>query len=543
MSSGIAASILIGLFVFMNLAPNSARATEEFQRVADANRKYSGWVHIRTEGVFLPATAPATRPASTQPVTYISHFNTIDGTSASIAQVNNETLNVDMYIPSRREQFTFNSCTGEITIGRTADFSNWAKMMAEYPLTVADTLALRKQQGLALPKVTESTEQGLVRFDITSDPADAKRASDDQRDALPAHAIIWTDPQTKLIRKAQYESGGERSTARYDYGDPVIREIYDVGVPRDAKVVDHRPPANVEALFARLARRSETAFGDYVALRAETDEEKTEKAKDQSGSIYLIARRGKKLLNLYYLVGPDKGNWRGYHAAPPKGWPTPALEDALASLKPTPVCDGFIDDGASAWQSTYDLQTKRVHPRALVGPDARLIESLRERSGLHIWPTQASLGLYGTDAKSDLIEDPKRPGLIGLHTVQQIWTGMSNDLGDRKNFYQSEHTAWLDPARDDLTVESIQRTNRPGSDVLQLEFHTTTLDMKQTAAGQWYPSRWRIEVTDNVEGRKQPLHYTTLHWLQIVTDKTLDDSWFIDLAKYPQAPPSTRPAQ
>src|SRR5438045_2783448 len=47
MSSSIAAAILIAVGIFMSFIPDSARAAEELQRVADASHRYQGWVHIR----------------------------------------------------------------------------------------------------------------------------------------------------------------------------------------------------------------------------------------------------------------------------------------------------------------------------------------------------------------------------------------------------------------------------------------------------------------------------------------------------------------
>src|SRR4051794_40402226 len=59
MSGSIAAGVLIAFGIFISFTPDSARAAEDLQRVADASRKYQGWVHIRTEGE-LPTTAPST---------------------------------------------------------------------------------------------------------------------------------------------------------------------------------------------------------------------------------------------------------------------------------------------------------------------------------------------------------------------------------------------------------------------------------------------------------------------------------------------------
>ena len=49
---------------------------------------------------------------------------------------------------------------------------------------------------------------------------------------------IWVEPQTKLIRRLETRLDGEPLVLEYSYGEPQIRDIYDLGVPRNAQRVE-----------------------------------------------------------------------------------------------------------------------------------------------------------------------------------------------------------------------------------------------------------------------------------------------------------------
>ena len=80
-------------------------------------------------------------------------------------------------------------------------------------------------------------------------------------------------------------------------------------------------------------------------------------------------------------------------------------------------------------------------------------------------------------------------------------------------------------------VESFSRSSKPGSEKLQLDFHTTYSDLKHLPSGEWYPTRQQCEVTLN--NQNPPVHYTQVDVLQVFLGEHVDASLFIDPAKYP----------
>src|SRR5205085_1668552 len=133
---------------------------------------------------------------------------------------------------------------------------------------------------------------------------------------------------------------------------------------------------------------------------------------------------------------------------------------AVRSGTPT----NFIaSDGTHAWQgfgmSPTQMQVRAMDPNSPGDGFA----STAARFGMPSVPTRLRLGLFGSNSKGEVITDPSRPGLIGLNIVQMIWTGHGDPL-DRKEQRRAEQIHWLDPKRDDLTVESSWVNYQPGGD-------------------------------------------------------------------------------
>jgi hypothetical protein len=53
--------------------------------------------------------------------------------------------------------------------------------------------------------------------------------------------VTWADARTGLVRRSDATIGGKRVTCQYMYGGPAIRDVFALGVPHDAPVVDERP--------------------------------------------------------------------------------------------------------------------------------------------------------------------------------------------------------------------------------------------------------------------------------------------------------------
>ena len=509
MSSSIAAAVIIVIGIITSLSPDRAGAADQLKEVAEASRRYQGWVHARMGESEV-------------------HMNMADGTSVDVTHPDGR-LFVRMYVPPKNQEIVYDGHTNELRIGQTwHEFSkNWAKMMMDYPLTVSDMLAMAKNSGMPEPTVDKFPDNGLERFEINQPNAQKN---------TPKIAVLWVDPKTRLIHKTQTDGPDGVVIVTFSYGDPVIHDAYDLGVPRTAVVIDMRPPASVEELFARLQKRVDSAFGKiYVALVSETIT--NDEVKDEPQAITLIARDGEKFLNLRYLLGPDKDVWIGFHQPVPKGWPAPALADVLNAAKVFPPVQGFVANGESTWSFIADDATHKLESQP--GGDVRRARRMFDLPP-RVWPNRESLGAFGAGSKCEIVTDNAHPRMIGLRLSQKIWTGRGDPDSPRENRHE-ESVYWLDPSHDDVPTEYLHRANKPGSDQLETEIRTTYSDLKQIPGGTWYASRHRSEVTQRVRAQDNYTHYVQEEIFQIFPVQRVDEAFYSDPAKYSSTRPATSP--
>jgi hypothetical protein len=317
-------------------------------------------------------------------------------------------------------------------------------------------------------------------------------------------ATIWTDPNTKLITKGTFTVDDQTFTMTCTYGDPQIATIYDIGVPRDAKVIDNRVKQDVGGLLDRLQKRAERGFGDGVVVMTELTAGEDGKIVTTEGALHVFLRSGKAMYDARYLVGPSEGPNAAFYVPLPANWPTPSADDALAAVRNGTPTNFLASDGTHAWQgfgsSPSTMQVRAIDPNS----KAEGFQFTVARFGMtaNLWPTRNRLGLFGSNGKAEVITDPTRPGMIGLKVVQMIWTG-KGDPQDRKQQRRAEQTYWLDPKRDDLPVESSWTNHKPGGDAIEMESKTTNLEMKQLPDGRWFPSRWKSVMKGAAMARDQ----------------------------------------
>ena len=504
MSSGIAAVVVVGAAIVVSLFnPPPADAAALLQEVAGANEAYRGWVHMRSE-------EPGEKPGDAPRIGY-SHVNTMDGTWVLDHQTTGF-RRVQMYVPKAKEEYTFDLTTNEVRVGDLAESfaTAWTEQMRNFPLTVMAAEAERKKRGLPPAEIVEQRDGDLERFEVVLEPLPATQPAV-MLDPLPAtqpatqpttrraatrlqieRATIWTDPKTKLITKGTFTTDGHSFTMTCTYGDPQIASIYDVGVPRDAKVIDNRVKQDVGALLDRLQKHADQSFGDGVAVMTEMDAGADGKIVTTEGALHVFLRSGKKMYDARYLVGPSEGPNAAFHVPLPANWPTPSADDALTAVRNGTPTNFLASDGTHAWQgfgmSPSQMQVRAMDPNA----PGEGFAGIAARFGMtaNLWPTRLRLGLFGSNGKAEVITDPNRPGLVGLKVVQMIWTGQG-DPQDRKEQRRAEQTYWLDPKRDDLSIESSWINYKPGGDEVEMESKTTNFEAKQLPDGKWFPSRWR----------------------------------------------------
>lgn len=477
--------------------------------------RYAGWVHIRgeMEGNWCSE----------------HHFDTTSGTSVMLWRVP-EGLTVKMYIPAERKEVVYHETDAVVRVADLHDESatQLVALAGRHELTVEDLVSGR-------PGATAVRTGGgeLDRYQI-SIPAEDKATCTDGRCSRPAaEGVVWADSSTGLVRRADLLVGGKRMTSEYTYGEPAIRDVYDVGVPRGARVVDSRADAATREVVERLTGRYQTGFGDYVAVATRTPVGEDGRAAGEWGAVHLYARSREAFLANQYVVGSGGTCCGGTSCEPrperPAGWPTPELRTVLNLLHGRVPSGAFVGNGKRAWLGGNNhFQEMRLEQ---VFPSQMAADTLPGK----VWPTREGLSAYGTNVTLEVVWDRGRPGLVGLR-MDRYAPNRAEDVNDRRRMQHDVMTFWLDPLRDDVPVEATSQSYAKGSAELESDGRTTYTAWDRTSDGRWYPSAWRVVTRFNQRGEWTA---RTEDWrLQVWTGERLGAEWFADPTTNRDAPPT-----
>jgi hypothetical protein len=190
---------------------------------------YAGWIHVRGESEGHEGWAEI-------------YVNLPDGVRV-LAEHGPGGLEVQMHALARHEKVTYRTRDNAVRLGRLSDeeVARWDVETHGFPLELGDVLKAWPKE-----RVTRSQEDGLERYELSP--------SEDQS-AIPAGAacaagncfwgglksgVMWTDAGSGLIRRMELRSAGRALSCRYTYGGPGVRDVYDLGVPRETRVIDGR---------------------------------------------------------------------------------------------------------------------------------------------------------------------------------------------------------------------------------------------------------------------------------------------------------------
>jgi hypothetical protein len=506
----MAASIAIAV-ILVATNPRSTSAAELLARSAEASSQFKGWVHIRES-------SPGEKDFS------VEHVNNETGAWASESHVNGG-LDVEMYVPAEKEEIRYSSSDGKVKISEISqDFANgWKTIAQNYPLSMDSVLA-------QVPGATvrQSDDGGLIRFDVAFPVDDPQKAREQNRSVYPSGVVMWADPTSKLIMKGRYTVEGKSLTMECSYGDPVIHDIFDVGVPKDSKIVDLRPPLELSALMQRLRTRFNGGFGDFAAVSTEVSVASVNGTQNASTKeIEIYGASGAAFTAETFSMDADfdleaLGNAASsVHRSASAARPAMQLDAVLEKLKGRTPIPFLVSDGKDVWQD-YTAASDGIHFAKSPVDAVQNLPALREMNTLpgQLWPVR-DLYVLGADTKSQIITDPTRPGQIGVK-VDSLYFMHAPDDTRLAQMY------WFDPARDDLPVDGTDIYTSIATDKVVQENHVANLAFAQTQNGKWYPSQWIWKVTTySPQGMSEN---STEGHLQVWTDKKLGNEWFVDPA-------------
>ncbi|MBN1362526.1 MAG: hypothetical protein JW993_18155 [Sedimentisphaerales bacterium] len=294
----------------------------------------------------------------------------------------------------------------------------------------------------------------------------------------------------------------ERATvsAAFDYPAEGPADIYSLGVPADAKVVDNRPAGTAADLVERVQSQFDAGYEDHIVVMLESYVDANELL--EPAQITVMWQQGpKKRTSSYhaYNFTGSKSDWPTLYPLVKDAWPELTVPEVLALVSDDVaetqwIFDGTASTNRSNFSGQVNVQTIRTDMFQHGGIDS--LASLAR-------PNPSALTMAGSTVQKKLEPlpaDPNRPGLVGF----RIATEPSRPDGrlPGTTTQTSVDSYWFDPAHDYLLMEQSTRAER---DEGVSEFVRSTVGTAQTPAGEWYPTR--IRITSSYPDRNGQIHH------------------------------------
>lgn len=489
----VAAALLIAVAIVAAIfSQTRASAAENLMRIAQINESFKGWVHIsgkdssQTGGI---------------------NYSTIDYSQANFYADGNAQF-IDKV--SRRNMF-YDRKSNTIYVGNISP-TQMAQSFEEAAKRLSLAVSIqglmndwKKQENEGELKVKQSHQGGYERYDLQ----------------FPGgNQTLWVDPKTKLLAKVHTRfSDHTEGTSYYRYNDPVVREIYDIGVPRDAKIVDNRPAGELKKVLDRLDRKIERGIGDGVAVLTEQIY-KNDQSPGQVGKLELYGQSGRQWCWYCFNVG----SWKlteltalasfGPPIDPPPGWPAVAdVQSVPRTLHSRIASEAFAWNGHGAqrideWSTDVGKLMPRVEDENWLSDEARHYFGFPGRFSFGSY----ALHFYQPTTSARIIHDDAHRGLLGIDVTA--------DYGaDTKAISQ----LWVDPRRDDVPIEYTCKKAESSGHVYSIETVRYT-SWQQTPDHHWYPSRWTKQTKRDYPALKDVLHEK--FYLTIDPNARLGEEWF-----------------
>jgi len=304
-------------------------------------------------------------------------------------------------------------------------------------------------------------------------------SNDPQTESVVLVRDIKTDLLTKMERKGIWRGRNGRFTSMttFEYPEHGPKDIYTLGVPRDAKIVDIRPEGPAMALVELIDGRFKRGFGDHIAVVLHSWVE--EDGSLEPGSIAVMRQKGDlKRVDRYHAY-----NFQNREPRPGTlyedmrdTWPNLTIPQMLELEDSEALERQILFDGKQTITRHRDFDGVWKDRRAdrIDYFKTRMEDSL---AGLTWTVPYGQITSGSSHMKVDiqlLSKDPNHPGLVGFKFLK---------------FAQSDEY-WFDPDKDHILIEHIDR--QKGSRPLS---KTVVAETDRTPDGKWYPKLIRFNST------------------------------------------------
>jgi hypothetical protein len=310
-SSLAAALIAIVSLLVITWSQDTVSAADHMAAVAEANAAYEGWLHHTTQIEIVDRALVDKRMEGrgdanvAWPVKVESYHHTTTGERGSVTRTSDGHVVIELMQINDRLWSVYDSKGNQLRISVMSEDMADSMMRARkfMPWSAEGLIELwRNTNDFEQLTVQTREEDGLHRFDITFEQP--IHSAEGQPPAFrPGACVLWVDPQTRLIQRSQATMQGVRFTTQLNYGDPAIRDIYDLGVPRDAIVTDNRTSDNLEQIYHAIEAAKGEGIGDYIALLTDVELQDDGQPDTRFGSVKVLASRDPSWLGSRYLLG------------------------------------------------------------------------------------------------------------------------------------------------------------------------------------------------------------------------------------------------
>jgi hypothetical protein len=466
--TGVAAAIVLAAsaLAVILLATHTSPAWAELQAATETSSDFRGWVSMSTDS---PAAAPfrifdtesgssvafeSSDPSGNRSLRFIDHRNATD----SYWSAATGTVFVSELSPSELEM-TYARDTQRL--GNQLDFRELLK-------------AVEPEMARGDLDLSAHRDGEFDRFDLNL----YRRDNNGIREAAAVDAMsYWVEPKTHLIRKVRHLRRDQKpSTVLYGYNNPRVRDIHDLGVPPNAKVVDRRATGLLKERLDALDQRIESRTGDGVAVICTVTTQQNENSKEPVlDALEIYGQSGNRWVWAEYLVGRTmgrdsvgNGNQRP-QLEPPPGWPQVDPRVAIELVRGLQPNDLFIRNADRSVRSFKGNGVNRAgHPAS--SQDAAYFGV----PGLY-WPGRFKMQIYSPWAATTLHSGDVEKVEVnhfeeaGVHRYASFELTLSNQTGLPLTFSHRVYDA--------QNVERLAET-------------WSFLDSLQTPAGVRLPRRW-----------------------------------------------------
>jgi hypothetical protein len=481
---------------------------------------YPGWVHLQTRK--MPSTQPA-KPEEDEDASIENtketefYINKKESAQCVFLDLPNEKT-IRLFLPKQGEMMEYNSKYKGVALGtmHSSEAQRIAGEVAKFSLTVDEMVRMIKESQADIVGTQETKDGPYMRYHIVFTGGSLCSGKE-----IGGYNTIWYDPKTRLIQRLRANFGQGDLEMRYTYLTKPIKDLFDLGVPRDSMILDSRPGPEAKKLLDRLDGRFEKDYGDYVAVLTQTNHGKRWGSTPQKMFLYLYGRQGPcAFYGEYSLRGND------YPDSPLlkiQGWPNPELGRVLELAGKSIPVFSYATDGQKTWTGTFNAEAvKTGRFREFQSPYKKNPIQNNYRLANHLWKGRDTLFLWGFGPQQDLITDKNHPGTLGLRLRE-------GDFGPKAQaLARTEKIFWIDPTRDDLPVEATtceEKFMDPKKTPATIEFKTRYQKFARLPDGQWFPTHWENRLSrKDMAGKTES--FSLEYQLQIFPSAKLDPSWY-----------------